>query len=290
MKAIRILLQTTIPFAENDWHIGRFSLLARELVGLRDSTWSVEVTGRDRASKGNDPVLVGIDRSHFDQVWIFGVDVGNGLTAAERDALVRFRARGGGLLTARDHQDLGSCLASLPGPGSANYFRSVNLDPVKENRCDDDRFTKNVSWPNYHSGKNGDVQRIRALEPAHPLLRRADGTLIDTLPAHPHEGAIGLPDDEAARVIAVGKSLVSGKDFNLIVAFEGRSGTRKVGRAVVESSFHHFADYNWDTKEGAPTFVDDPEGTAIARQPELLADVKTYVRNLARWLAVPESN
>src|SRR5712664_217596 len=285
MRPIHILLQTTIPFIENDWHIGRFSLLARELAGSGDSDRGVEVTTRDRASKGDDPVLVGIDRSHFDEVWIFGVDVGNGLTPTERDALGRFRARGGGLLTARDHQDLGSCLASLPGPGSANYFRSVNLDPVEENRRDDDRFTKSVSWPNYHSGKNGDVQKVRPLEPVHPLLRRADGTAIDTLPAHPHEGAIGVPGDEAARVIAVGKSLVSGKDFNLIVAFEGESGSRRLGRAVVESNFHHFADYNWDTKRGAPTFVDDPEGTAIARQPGLLADVKTYVRNLAGWLA-----
>lgn len=285
MKPIRILLQTTIPFDQNDWHIGRFSLLARELARLSDSGRAVEVTARDRASKGDDPVLFGIDRSHFDEVWIFGVDVGNGLTPAEREALVRFRARGGGLLTARDHQDLGSCLAALPGPGSANYFRSVNLDPVEENRRDDDRFTKSVSWPNYHSGKNGDVQRIRAVEPIHPLLRRADGTVIDTLPAHPHEGAVGVPGDEAARVIAVGKSLASGKDFNLIVAFEGESGARTLGRAVVESSFHHFADYNWDTNSGAPSFVDDPEGRAIARDPGLLADVKMYVRNVARWLA-----
>ena len=155
----------------------------------------------------------------------------------------------------------------------------------RRRRRDDDRFTISVSWPNYHSGKNGDVQKIRAAGPVHPLLRRPDGTVIDTLPAHPHEGAIGVPGDEVARVIAVGKSLVSGKDFNLIVAFEGASGERTLGRAAVESSFHHFADYNWDTRSGAPSFVDDPEGSAIARDPSLLADVKTYVRNAARWLA-----
>jgi hypothetical protein len=94
-------------------------------------------------------------------------------------------------------------------------------------------------------------------------------------------GAVAAPSDELARAIASGKSLVSGKDFNLIVAFEGGPDR---GRAVVESSFHHFADYNWDTRLGAPTFVDDPESSVLAQQPGLLADVKTYVRNVVRWL------
>jgi len=286
MKPIRILLQTTIPFVENDWHVGRFSLLARELAASSGAGRPIEVTARDRASLNDDPVLSTIDRSGFDEIWIFGVDIGNGLTPAEREALLRFRARGGGLLTARDHQDLGCCLASLPGPGSANYFRSVNLDPVESNRCADDQFTRGVSWPNYHSGKNGDVQKVRVIDPVHSLLRRLDGSAIETLPAHPHEGAIGVRGDEPARVIATGKSLVTGREFNLIVAFEGRNETgARLGRAVVESSFHHFADYNWDTRRGAPTFVDDPEGTSIAREPRLLEDVKTYARNVARWLA-----
>src|SRR5713226_8400604 len=221
MRPIRILLQTTIPFAENDWHVGRFSLLARELAGVSDAGRRIEVTARDRASSNDDPVLATIDRSGFDEVWIFGVDTGNGLTA-------------------REHQDLGSCLAKLPGPGSANYFHSVNLDPAEANRTADDRYTKGVTWPNYHSGKNGDVQRVRAIEPVHPLLRRRDGSVIEVFPAHPHEGAIGVPADEAGRVIATGKSLATGREFNLIVAFEGRGDASgaSLGRAVVESSFH----------------------------------------------------
>jgi len=66
---------------------------------------------------------------------------------------------------------------------------------VEANRCADERYTKGVSWPNYHSGRNGDVQKVRAIEPIHPLLRRLDGSAIDTLPAHPREGAIGVPGD-----------------------------------------------------------------------------------------------
>jgi len=280
MTPIRILLQTTIPSSEDDWSIARFSLVARELSRMTD----VEVTARNRATASDDPVLLGLDESQFDEVWIIGADSGKGLSSAERAALVRFRGRGGGLLTARDHQDLGSSLAELPGPGAANYFHSVNLDPVEENRRDDDRFTKSVTWPNYHSGRNGNLQRIRPIEPLHPLLRRGDGTALELFPSHPHEGAIGVPAGESARVIACGRSEVTGKSFNLVVAFEG---SRDLGRAVVESSFHHFADYNWDTRMGAPSFVEDPEGTAVTEHPELLQDVRTYVRNVARWLAGP---
>jgi len=34
-----------------------------------------------------------------------------------------------------------------------------------------------------------------------------------------------------------------------------------------------------------PSFVDEPPGDAVKRSPQLLADVKVYVRNLALWLA-----
>ena len=63
MKPIRILLQTTIPFVENDWHVGRFSLLARELAASSGAGRPIEVTARDRASLNDDPVLSTIDRS-----------------------------------------------------------------------------------------------------------------------------------------------------------------------------------------------------------------------------------
>jgi hypothetical protein len=293
VKTIRILLQTTIPFAEDNWNVGRFSRLVgalRETGGAAPGT-TVDVVARDRASVDDDPVLLGIDESDFDEVWLMGVDGGQGLTAAEAQALIRFRERGGGLLTARDHQDLGSCLCAIPGPGTAHFFHSRNLDPDVDRRCDDDRYTKGVTWPNFHSGRNGDVQRVTPTDPVHPLLlrNRPGASALEFFPAHPHEGDIGVPSGEApeARVIASSKSSVTGRRFNLIVAFEQRQTPdgKTLGRAVAESSFHHFADYNWDVKSGAPSFVDDPEGTAIQENPALLEDIKTYVHNAARWLA-----
>ena len=57
------------------------------------------------------------------------------------------------------------------------------------------------------------------------------------------------------------------------------------GRVIAHSSFHHFCDYNWDLGAGAPSFVDDPPGLQVAADRAALDDIKTYVRNAARWLA-----
>jgi hypothetical protein len=68
-------------------------------------------------------VFLGIDRSDFNELWLFALEVGDGLTADECAAIGRLRRRGGGLLTARDHQDMGASLCSLGGVGDANYFQ-----------------------------------------------------------------------------------------------------------------------------------------------------------------------
>jgi hypothetical protein len=119
-------------------------------------------------------------------------------------------------------------------------------------------------------------------------MRRADNSVIEYFPAHPHEGAVGVPEDERhARVVATGVSQTTERRFNLIVAFDSvddRHGNR-LGRAVAESSFHHFVDYNWDISMGCPSFLIEPPGDGIRKNPERLDDVKTYVRNVALWLA-----
>src|SRR5262249_32837075 len=148
---------------------------------LRDSGF--DVTSRDK--KGD---LAGIDRSDFDQLWLFAVDTGKGLTSEECAALTRFRKAGRGLLVTRDHQDLGSSVCTIGGIGEAHYFHSQQLDPDPERRQRDDQQTPDIDWPNYHSGQNGDYQRITVVGDRHPLLARNDGSTIEWFPAHPHEG------------------------------------------------------------------------------------------------------
>jgi hypothetical protein len=57
------------------------------------------------------------------------------------------------------------------------------------------------------------------------------------------------------------------------------------GRAIAESTFHHFTDYNLDPTAGAPSFVHEVAGDGFARDPTALAETFRYYENLASWLA-----
>jgi hypothetical protein len=283
---IKILLQTTIVTSRDDWAIARFELLANCLRQQKDGFGIplFAVTARDREPlEAADPVLSTLHRSDFDEMWLFAVDTGAGLRPEECASISEFRRSGRGLLVTRDHMDLGSSVCNLDGVGAAHQFHTKNLDarvPLER----DDPYTVQIDWPNFHSGANGDFQQVEIVGDTHPVLVDVSSPTgaIRFLPSHPHEGAVNAPEDQDARVIARGRSKITGKGFNLAVAFEGSRGK---GRAIAESSFHHFTDYNWDPRRGHPTFVTEPEGDAILRDPTALASVHLYVRNIATWLA-----
>ena len=89
----KILLQTTIPFAEDDWNVSRFSLLRRGLVADGH-----EVIARDEEldANRNDRLVTRLPGSDFDQPRLMAVDTGDGPTKAESDAIIEFRRQGEG--------------------------------------------------------------------------------------------------------------------------------------------------------------------------------------------------
>lgn len=285
-RPTRILLQTTIAKTEDDWSIARFGLLRDLLAAASDDAGRplYAVEARDRAAMGEpDPVLSRLDESDFDQLWLFAVDVGDGLTEADCGAISRFRAAGGGMMLTRDHMDLGSSVCTLGGVGAAHHFHTRNPEPDTGRHIRDDEETQAISWPNYRSGANGDYQFVHPLEPLHPVLAdpASPTGALRYLPAHPHEGAVMAPKDVDARVIMTGRSQSTGRDFNLAVAFEADA---QGGRAIAQSTFHHFADYNWDLSRGSPSFVSETPGEGMAREPQALRDTHRYVLNIAAWL------
>ena len=291
---VQILLQTTIPVSDDDWTIDRFSLLHEHLSSITDDQERplYEVTARNREDdgSGNDKVLSTLDTTDFDELWLFAVDTGEGLTKTDCEGITRFRQRGGGILATRDHQDLGSSLCTLGGVGELHFFHSRNQEPDASRHVIDDQDNDLISWPNYHSGANGNYQRVTAVQPVHELLRNPENPsgVIEYFPAHPHEGSVGVTGEkENARVVATGVSQTTGHTFNLVVALEDKVDQHgnRCGRAVAESSFHHFVDYNWDLSKGCPSFLVEPPGHEIERDPSRMRDIKTYVANLARWLA-----
>jgi hypothetical protein len=143
---MKILLQTTIPATEDDWSIARFSQIAACLKGLRDnSDQPFEVTLRDRSTPGTpDPILSTLDRQPFDQLWLFAVDEGVGLSLEDCTGISRFWMAGGGLLVARDHMDLGSSVCGLGAIGEAHHFHTKNLDPDKSMHRIDDPYRTHI--------------------------------------------------------------------------------------------------------------------------------------------------
>ena len=284
---LRILLKTTIPPSEDDWHVGRFSLLTKHLRSLAGADGSplYEITPADRLETlaGDDADLETLARGTFNQLWLIATDATGALTPRDVANIAAFRARGCGVFLSRDHQDLGSCLVRLGLLGQTQHFQSINPEPDTARRRCDDLETPTITWPNYHSGANGDLQVVEAAEPLHPIMRGSSGRPISRLPAHPHEGVVGVPDGlaAAARVVARGRSRITGAAFNLCVAIEEAG----LGRAVSDSSFHHIADYNWDPRLGCPSFVDEPPGDQVIREPGALDDVHAYVGNTAAWLS-----
>jgi hypothetical protein len=282
----RILLQTTIPFTEDDWHVGRFSLLRAE---LEKAGHQVTARNREPDTNGDDPVLSALSRDQFDQLWLMGVDGGDGLGPQDVKGILKFRDAGGGILTARDHADLGACIRNLASLGVVNHFHSYNPE-APDRQVQDDRDNPELGYPNYHSGANGQYQHIEVLEPVHELLRsdRAPNGVIEFFPAHPHEGAVDIPPDNGhARIIARGRSAQTGTAFNIAVAIEGEpcsTRTGSQGRALAESTFHHFVDVNWDVSKGCPSFVKDKPSDEMQKDPSRLDIFKDYIHNIARWL------
>ena len=84
-RTVRILIQTTTAAQPDDWSIDSLALLREHLGSIREGGIRFEVTGRnrERGPDGDDPVLASIDRSPYDELWLFALDMGDGITVRE---------------------------------------------------------------------------------------------------------------------------------------------------------------------------------------------------------------
>src|SRR5262245_32454733 len=124
--------------------------MRKELASMEEGGLRFEVEARDRYqdAAASDPVLSTLDESDFDELWLIALDGGEGLTAADCAGIARFRRRGGGILSTRDHQDVGASLCRLAG-GAAHHFQTRNPEPDVARRAPDDDETPSIPWPNY---------------------------------------------------------------------------------------------------------------------------------------------
>jgi len=145
----KILLQTTIQHARDDWSIERFSILANLLSKIEDETGTrlFGITARDRENlaSGDDRILSKLDETDFDQLWLFGVRRRRGPWGAgfaRRSA--RFRERAPPSLLRATIKTWGFPFCSLGGIGAANHFHSRNPEPDPERRVADDIETPGI--------------------------------------------------------------------------------------------------------------------------------------------------
>ncbi len=253
----KILIQTTLTTADKDARANQFKQLVRVL-----ECEGHEVIARDRDPQpdGSDPVISALAESDFDELWLIAADRANGLSPKDVRGILRFRERGGGVLTARDHENIGTSLLNLGMLGAVNHFHAYNRERGRR--------------PVRHSGYRGEYQRIVPLEPVHEVLRSANSPtgIIEYFPAYPNEGAISVPRHAPyARAIAASSGSGDGKTFNVAITIENEpiDGGQRCGRAIAVSSLHYLTDADWSS----------------AKDRNRLEIYKDYVRNIARWLA-----
>lgn len=253
----KILIQTTLAATTNNKHVDQF----RQLVHLLECDGhTVKARDREPQADGSDPILSTLAESDFDELWLIAADRENGLSPRDVRGILRFRERGGGVLTARDRENLGSSLLNLGALGAVNHFHNYNRERGRP--------------PVRHSGYRGEYQRIVPLEPVHEVLRSRNSPsgVIEYFPAHPNEGAISVPRHAPyARVIAASSGTGDGRTFNVAIAVEDEpvNGGLRCGRAIAVSSMHYLSDADWSSSKDGHCF-------------EIYKD---YVRNIARWLA-----
>ena len=272
----KILLQTTIPTVADDWNIGRFHLLTefldrqRAADGSSRSSTSRRATGT--AVRGPQPAACRLDQSDFDQMWLFAVDTGHGLTPEDCAAIARFRQRGGGLLVARDHMDLARCKAWASPTISTPRIGKRPQAPSQR------RSMRRSSGPITIPAPMAIIRKFR------PWATCIRFCVIPPIPARPFASCPPIPTKarwthRPARRTHASSPRDEAKSPVLISISRWRSSwTPRPGRT---GAIHipPFRRLQLDIGAGAPSFVDEPPGSAMAQTPEAMRSTKSYAGN-----------
>lgn len=250
---------------------------------------------------------------NFEEVWMFGLNTAEDLTAEELALLKTFMKEPthGGILVTGDHEDRGKSIAggiiragkmrAYPSPGISrpdwnNSLRDgpdqgSTYDPLDQS--DDVAQTIRpelfpiVSLPGF-----------KIFHRPHPVLCGIEGT-IDVLPDHQHEGRALAPavdptdpewpkkhgHQERPLIIAHGTTQepqTGVREFEILSAYDGHNVD--VGRIVADASWHHWFNDNLLGDPGSDVyrgFDDSPEGRKVLKK------IDNYFLNCGGWLAPP---
>ncbi|MGB8194702.1 MAG: hypothetical protein WCF67_22405 [Chitinophagaceae bacterium] len=304
---------------------------------LQATTWSnyqITLGHRGTIIPSTNPLVVNqlsnfnfqtsVTLNDFDQVWLFGIDSGSGLPAAELTVVENYMNSGGGLFATGDHGTLGSALSSNitrvkdmrywnDNPvGSPNDVNEVSMSGKRRNDTNRPKLGDATSL--YFDNQSDNIPQTIAVRTfgagmPHPLLSisttiRPSG-IIDIMPDHPHEGeckpatsftanAVTVPTQVIATSFVLGGSTTNGGSFGKaltephcfpsIAVWDGRLAN--VGRIVVDATWHHFVNINLN---GVGSNGSDLPG----QQPGLTAAdfnvVRQYYMNISLWMSRRQS-
>lgn len=271
---------------------------------------------------GSTKLLTDLDiMNNYDQVWLFGYNGGNSLTAGEVTLMDNFMAapKYGGVLTTGDHASLGQGISGAikrvgqmrlyPAPPSSPPGWNTTLErrpvaagepldppspgqPLNFNDQSDD-IAQTIRWRRYPT-----ISPFRSRP--HPVLCGPQGP-IDVLPDHEHEGEALAPPiagdvrwptvaghQEPPEVIAWGlikdpAATNHGHEFGVVSAYNGHQV--EVGRIVADSTWHHWFDINITGLAGSGWPYTGFDAT-VAGNAEL-KKIDAYYLNVGVWLSPP---
>lgn len=327
---VKVLIVTDggLNFGTGGFGLSEFLTTFNQLQGTTWSDYQLTLGHRSFSPSSTNPLVVNqinefnfktsVNVNDFDQVWLFGIVGGGGLSADEREVVEAYMDGGGGLFATGDHGNLGSALCGniarvkdmrywdhIP-PGSGDLDSEVSMDGRRRN--DTNRPRSGDATSMYFDNQSDEIPQTIAVRTfgggtPHPLLSisktlRPSG-IIDIMPDHPHEGeckpetvftvnSVAIPTQIIATSFVLGGSTTNGGNegktptephcFPSIAVWDGREAN--AGRIVVDSTWHHFVNINLN---GTGSTVDLP-----GIQPGLTAAdfnvIQRYYMNIATWM------
>lgn len=252
----------------------------------------------------------------IDEVWLFGFRDGStsNLLPTEVEAMTEFMNRGGGVFATGDHDNIGLPLCGeIPRVKSMRCWgKDVETRPGMDlhntlSTVAGDEFCDAVPqriYPRLYF--SSDDWQFESHASPHPVLFGPLGT-ISVLPDHKHEGRVEVPEDPQSPEFPIGRknkvikpetianaiNICDSSSFGSIGAYDGHKTSNKVGRIIVDSTWHHFIDknlrqfrcqYNRVMKVYSDGTAADPTSLAIAKD---FYQMRAYFANIARWLEPP---
>lgn len=329
---VKVLVVTDggLDFGTGGFGLSEFLTTFNELQATTWYNYQITLGHRAVSPASTNPLVVNqingfnfqtsVTLNDFDQVWLFGINSGGGLPAAELTLVENYMNGGGGLFAAGDHGSLGSALcgnitrvkdmrhwADTPA-GATNDTNEVSMTGRKRN--DTNRPRSGDATSMFFDNQSDNIPQTIAVRTfggglPHPLLSirtslRPSG-IIDIMPDHPHEGeckqetsftvnGVTVPTQIIATSFVLGGSTTNGGNggkaatdphcFPSIAVWDGR--VANTGRIAVDSTWHHFVNINLN---GSGSAGNDLPGQQSGLTTADFNVVRRYYMNIALWIS-----